>query len=255
MFSSPSMSWNRSHQSNLKPATYSSRWSGSSSSRHSSWMSWRCFFQSWKVEYVLHFSAKQYGQTCLRRCTPWCTLRSCFRMFRRCTRLPHLGHGICSLGFALFPDILLVSGWLAGWLAVHSTRSIELISMSSLPSYIVPVHPLVAPPMSILAYRLALPLAAPYASTPFRRNGMVHRFYRSYGKTRPASGARRCLRHFSFSLLIPTISLARSARSARLGGCQPCLAPRVLPPRVPRLSRGLCPHSSWRAQPHVCRLD
>ena len=36
---------------------------------------------------------------------------------------------------------------LAGWLAVRSTRSIELISMSSSPSYIAPVHPLVAPPV------------------------------------------------------------------------------------------------------------
>ena len=36
---------------------------------------------------------------------------------------------------------------LAGWLAVRSTRLIELISMSSSPSCIVPVHPLLAPPV------------------------------------------------------------------------------------------------------------
>ena len=142
---------------------------------------------------------------------------------------------------------------LAGWLAVRSTRSIELISISSSPSYIVPVHPLVAPPLFFrLAYRLALPLAAPYASTPCRRNGMVHPFYRSYSKTRPASGARRCLRHFSFSLLIPTLSLALSTP---LGGCHHCLAPRILPPLVTRPSGGPCPRPSWRAQPHVSRLD
>ena len=38
-------------------------------------------------------------------------------------------------------------GWLAGLLAVRSTRSIELVSVSSSPSYIVPARPLVAPPV------------------------------------------------------------------------------------------------------------
>ena len=55
-----------------------------------------------------------------------------------------------------------------------------------------------------------------------------------------------------FSLLIPTLSLARSAR---LGGCHHCLAPCVLPPWVPRPSGGSCPRPSWRVWPHVSRLD
>ena len=84
----------------------------------------------------------------------------------------------------------------AGWQFVRLTH--ELISMSSSPCYIVPVHPLVAPGRLpgeyILTRRPALPLAAPYASSPYRRNGMVHRLYRSHSETRPASGACRCLR-------------------------------------------------------------
>ena len=54
------------------------------------------------------------------------------------------------------------------------------------------------PGESILTRRPALPLAAPYASTHCWRSGMVHRFYRSYSETGPASGARRCLCHFPF---------------------------------------------------------
>ena len=57
---------------------------------------------------------------------------------------------------------------------------------------------------------------------------------------------------FSFSLLIPTSSLARSAR---LGGCHHYLAPHVLPPRVPRPHGSSCPRLSWRVRPHVSRLD
>ena len=53
-------------------------------------------------------------------------------------------------------------------------------------------------------------------------------------------------------MLIPTLSLARSAR---LGCCHHCLAPRALPPRVPRPSGGSCPRPSWRVWPHVSRLD
>ena len=88
----------------------------------------------------------------------------------------------------LFLRVRSLSGpLLSGWLAVRSTRSIELISISSSPSYIVPVHPLVAPPV---LFRLAdFQVAAPYASTPCWRSGMVHRFYRSYSE---------CLRHFPF---------------------------------------------------------
>ena len=57
---------------------------------------------------------------------------------------------------------------------------------------------------------------------------------------------------FSLSLLIPTLSLARSAR---LGGCHHYSAPRVLPPWVPIPPGGSCPCLSWRVRPHVSRLD
>ena len=46
-----------------------------------------------------------------------------------------------------------------GWLAVRSTRSNELISMSSSPCYIVPVHPLAAP---AVLFRLADFRASPF---------------------------------------------------------------------------------------------
>ena len=57
---------------------------------------------------------------------------------------------------------------------------------------------------------------------------------------------------FSPSLLIPALSLARSAC---FGGCHHHSAPRVLSPRVPRPPGGLCPRLSWRVRPHVSRLD
>ena len=57
---------------------------------------------------------------------------------------------------------------------------------------------------------------------------------------------------FSPSLLIPALSLARSAR---FGGCHHHSAPRVLPPRVPRPPGSSCPRLSCRVWPHVSRLD
>ena len=131
--------------------------------------------------------------------------------------------------------------------------------MSSSPSYIVPAHPLVAPPV---LFRQADFRASPFLPTdwpspsgslcfhPLQAEWYGPSFLPigSYGETRPAARARRCLRRVPFSLLIPTLSLACSARR---GGCHHCLAPRVLPSRVPRLSGGLCPRSSWRAQPRV----
>ena len=87
-------------------------------------------------------------------------------------------------------------------------------------------------------------------STSFKIHGRVYRIYPKSAQRAYGSDEQKPFP--PFSLLLPTLSLARTAR---LGGCHHCFAPRVLPPRVPRPSGGPCPRPSWRVWPHVSRLD
>ena len=68
----------------------------------------------------------------------------------------------------------------------------------------------------------------------------------------PHPSASPHLRHVPRLLLIPALSLARSAR---FGGCHYHSAPCVLPPRVPRLPGGWFSRPSWRVRPYVSRVD
>ena len=137
-----------------------------------------------------------------------------------------------------------------GWPAVRSTRSNELTPMSSSPCYIVPVHPPAAPPVP---FRPADFRASPFRladwPSPWRflmlppPSGLM-----GWSNASAAAPAGRALLPGARLLLILALSLARSAR---FGDCHYPLAPRVLPPRVPRLPGGWFSRPSRREQPHV----